>query len=228
MDKIGEKPVIKAVIFDLDGTVCDTLPLCIEAFKRAIEPLYGKPVTDDVLIATFGPSEEGTIKALIPDHYDQGVSDYLSAYGRLHAMCPKPFEGITETIGFLRESGVVTALVTGKGARSCRVSLEFYSLNGSFDAVETGSPDGMRKTEGILAVLERFHILPEEAIYVGDAPTDVLLARAAGVRTASALWGSIVEEDAVMAAKPAWIFHSVADFRSFIEGVIPRPASERS
>ena len=52
---------IKCVIFDLDGTVGDTVPLCIKAFKKSIEPLINKNVSDEEIIATFGPSEEGTI-----------------------------------------------------------------------------------------------------------------------------------------------------------------------
>jgi beta-phosphoglucomutase-like phosphatase (HAD superfamily) len=44
---------IKAVIFDLDGTVADTLPLCIAAFKKSVEPLLGKTVSEEEIIATF-------------------------------------------------------------------------------------------------------------------------------------------------------------------------------
>jgi phosphoglycolate phosphatase/pyrophosphatase PpaX len=51
---------IKAVIFDLDGTVANTLPLCIQAFRQSIEPLIKRSVSDAEIIGTFGPSEEGT------------------------------------------------------------------------------------------------------------------------------------------------------------------------
>ena len=65
--------MLKAVIFDFDGTVCDTLPLCIAAFRKSIEPLAGRRFSDQEITATFGPSEEGTIRALIPEFYEQGV-----------------------------------------------------------------------------------------------------------------------------------------------------------
>ncbi|HXS57064.1 MAG TPA: HAD hydrolase-like protein, partial [Hanamia sp.] len=68
---------IKAVIFDLDGTLANTLPLCIRAFRKSIEPLINRSVSDAEIVATFGPSEEGTIMALAPDHYKKGVTDYL-------------------------------------------------------------------------------------------------------------------------------------------------------
>ncbi len=46
---------IKAVIFDLDGTLADTLPLCIQAFRQSVEPLIKRSISDDDIIATFGP-----------------------------------------------------------------------------------------------------------------------------------------------------------------------------
>ncbi len=75
---------IKAVIFDLDGTLANTLPLCIAAFKKSIAPLVNRTVSEAEIIATFGPSEEGTILALAPNHYDKGVADYLLFYKELH------------------------------------------------------------------------------------------------------------------------------------------------
>jgi len=54
---------IKALIFDLDGTLANTLPLCVAAFRKSVEPLLDRAISDEKIIATFGPSEEGTIMA---------------------------------------------------------------------------------------------------------------------------------------------------------------------
>ncbi|MEO6455514.1 MAG: HAD hydrolase-like protein [Ginsengibacter sp.] len=75
---------IKAVIFDLDGTLANTLPLCIKAFRQSVEPLIMRSISDAEIIATFGPSEEGTIMALAPGNYDKGIADYLHFYESLH------------------------------------------------------------------------------------------------------------------------------------------------
>ena len=71
---------IKGVIFDLDGTIGDTVPLCIKAFRKAIEPLIERLVSDEEIIATFGPSEEGTIMALASQFYEEGVTNYLKYF----------------------------------------------------------------------------------------------------------------------------------------------------
>src|SRR5690606_26856959 len=144
---------IKAVIFDLDGTIANTLPLCIRAFRESIEPLIGQSISDQEIISTFGPSEEGTIMALAPAHYQQGVSNYLSNYEVLHEICPQPFEGIREMLADLKKHQVETALVTGKGALSTAISLKRFDLLSFFKLIETGSPKGPRKVEGIQAVL---------------------------------------------------------------------------
>src|SRR5882757_1458419 len=106
---------IKGVIFDLDGTLANTLPLCIRAFREAVSPLIQRPLTDEEIIATFGPSEEGTIRTLAPDHYEQGVSDYLHFYKAHHGICPRPFAGIRELLKILQERGIHIGMVTGKG-----------------------------------------------------------------------------------------------------------------
>src|ERR1700712_658793 len=126
---------IKAVIFDLDGTLADTLPLCIRAFRESVEPLINRSVSDEEITATFGPSEEGTIMALAPGHYDKGVSDYLQYYQTFHEMCPVPFEGITDLLIFLKDKSVHTSMVTGKGKHSTEISLKQFGLQHFFEFI---------------------------------------------------------------------------------------------
>ena len=145
---------IKAVIFDLDGTLANTLPLCIRAFRQSIEPLINRSVSDAEIVATFGPSEEGTIMALAPDHYEKGVSDYLRFYESLHNTCPTPFEGINDLLVELQNKGVHLAMVTGKGKHSTDISLNYFKLTNFFEIIETGSPNGSRKAEGIQTILK--------------------------------------------------------------------------
>jgi phosphoglycolate phosphatase/pyrophosphatase PpaX len=212
--------MLKAVLFDFDGTICDTLPLCIEAFRQSIAPLAGRPISDAEIVATFGPSEEGTIRALIPEHYDRGVHDYLSRYRALHTQYAAPFDGIRPLLAGLKRRGLLLALVTGKGCRSCRISLQYLGLEDMFDMVETGSPTGVRKTEGMQAVLARFALRPDEAVYVGDTAHDVFSARRAGIPAFSALWSSLLQEADVLAAKPDRVFYSVDALRAHL---IPDP-----
>ena len=116
-------PPLKAVLFDLDGTIGNTLPLCITAFRESIEPLVGRTVTDDEIVATFGPSEEGTIAVLLPEQRGEGLESYLRRYEALHCRWPSPFEGMPEILSYLKTKRIFVGLVTGKGRRSTQLTL---------------------------------------------------------------------------------------------------------
>ena len=208
---------IKAVIFDLDGTLANTLPLCIEAFRKSVEPIINRSISDAEIIATFGPSEEGTIMALAPNHYDKGVSDYLHFYESLHEMCPVPFNGIKEILEILKNKAVHISMVTGKGKHSTDISLKYFELTHFFEMIETGSPKGARKAEGIQHILDCLNdVKKEEIIYVGDAPSDILASRKVGVPVIAAAWADTSEPEKLKELKPDELFYTIKDFSNWV------------
>jgi HAD superfamily hydrolase (TIGR01549 family) len=212
----AETTPLRAVIFDLDGTLADTLPLCITAFRLALEPATGRTLTDADIVATFGPSEEGTIQALAPDSYADSLAAYLRHYERLHAQYPSPFAGILALLQELRGRGIRLGLVTGKGAESTRISLRQLGLEGVFELVETGSPFGSRKTEALRHVLAAWNLAPSAAVYIGDTPSDIETARAAGVPVVVAAWAATADAKALQALHPDTLAYSLADLRAWL------------
>lgn len=209
---------IKALIFDLDGTIGDTLPLCIRAFREAIEPLIGHSLSDQEIIATFGSSEEGTIRALAPQYYDQGVEAYLEFYQTLHGICPESFPGIMELLTWLKENNIPIAMVTGKGFKSTEISLHVFGMRHFFELIETGSPGGPRKAEGIQAVLDHWkHLSKEQVYYIGDAPSDIEASRKAGIPVVSAAWAATAEPEKLEQLQPDHIFHTISAFTNWIK-----------
>lgn len=207
--------MIKAMIFDLDGTIGNTLPLCIKAFRIVIEPFMEKSISDEEIVATFGPTEEGTIKALIPEYYQEGVEQYLYHYKALHEECSKPFEGIVNIIRELKKKGILIAMVTGKGKKSTDITLEHFEIADLFEWIETGSISGNRKCDGISCVLNHFKIKPEEAYYIGDAPSDIVAARQVGVRMISAAWSEMINLGELKRLKPDKLFGTIKEFDEF-------------
>jgi phosphoglycolate phosphatase/pyrophosphatase PpaX len=208
---------IKAVIFDLDGTLANTLPLCIQAFRQSVEPLINRSISDADIIATFGPSEEGTIMALAPAHYDKGVADYLHYYEQLHNMCPVPFEGMKDILQALKNKSVRIAMVTGKGKHSTDISLKHFELTHFFEMIETGSPKGARKAEGIRIILEGLtDTKKEEVIYVGDAPSDIAASREVGIPIVAAAWADTAEPEKLQEMQPDELFYTIKDFEDWL------------
>ncbi|MBN2776419.1 MAG: HAD hydrolase-like protein [Bacteroidales bacterium] len=223
--KIKEKPKnkrrIKAIIFDLDGTLGNTIPLCLEAFRRTLEPLIGKTISNEEIIATFGPSEEGTIKAFIPEKYNQGISDYLYYYEKLHKKWPKPFDGILSLLSELKQRDISIAMVTGKGKQSTNITLQKFGIRHLFEKIETGHIKGARKPEGIKAIIDFFHDLDKnEMIYVGDAPNDIIACNQVGIPVIAAAWGETAEPERLAELKPDEIFYSIDDFTNWINSNI--------
>jgi phosphoglycolate phosphatase-like HAD superfamily hydrolase len=208
---------IKAVIFDLDGTIGDTVPLCIKAFRESVEPLIKKAVSDSDIMATFGPSEEGTIMALAPNHYEKGIADYLSYYEIYHDICPRPFEGIKELLDLLKKRNIHLAMVTGKGKYSTEISLKKFDLENYFEIIETGVSSGPRKPEGLRNVINKYGELSKgEMIYIGDAISDIEASRQVAIPVVAAGWAVDADREKLIAHQPDEIFHSVSDLSKWL------------
>jgi phosphoglycolate phosphatase/pyrophosphatase PpaX len=212
---------LKGVIFDLDGTIADTLPLCILAFRKAIEPLVKRPLSDIEIIGTFGPSEEGSVRTLAPAHYDEALDLFHMHYKNLHDICPDPFDGITEILAMLQAKKIRMAMVTGKGRKSMEVSMAQFHIDKYFELIETGSPTGPRKTEAINKVLASWTgITKDEVIYVGDMESDISASRAAGIRVISAAWASTSDSEKLLAMAPDEMFETVDEFADWLNGMV--------
>lgn len=210
--------MLKAIIFDMDGTICDSFPLMIRALRESVEPIVGHTVSDDDFMEALGPNEKGIIVNMLGDRYEKAAEAYDVLYERyLPEMCPAPFDGIREIFDFLAEKHKKTALVTGKNKTSCDMTLRQFDMENAFDAVEYGSPVGSRKKEAIGLVIDQFGIRPEEAIYIGDAPSDVTFAREVGLLTASALWAPSTNTAETIAAGADVICRTPAEFLRYLK-----------
>lgn len=213
--------MVQAMIFDLDGTLGDTLPLCLAAFRKAVEPLAVRRVSDAEILETFGPSEEATIKALLPeDMFEKGLHDYWHWYKELHSMCPEPFPGIREVLEKLQKHGIFLGLATGKAKTSADISLDQFNLHRYFVDSEYGWPKGPRKPEALQALIERNNLKAKDIQYVGDVPSDVAAARKAGVIALSAAWAKTAEPGRLEAMQPDRLFHTVAEFSLYVDTLL--------
>lgn len=203
--------MVKLVAFDLDGTIGDTIPMCISAFKKAVGPYVTHELSENEIIRTFGLNEEGMIRQVVGRHWEKALDDFYLQYIQEHEMCPRPFPGITELIQKLRRHSLLTALVTGKGERSCFITLHKFGLEHSFDAIETGSPYKNRKSEAIDSLLERFHLQPDDVLYIGDTVSDVLSCKEAGVQCLSAAWAPNSPTEELLLANTGNVIKSIPD-----------------
>ena len=185
----------QAVIWDVDGTLVSTKDLYLECYRRALEPYLGRRLTDEDLLGMRPHSELAVLRSGAADKYEACMQDFARHYAELH---PTHFggvyDGVAETLQELRGRGIRNGIVTGKSRSSWEITLTHTQL-GEFDVIVVDDDVANPKPdpEGILQAVEVLKVDPAHAIYVGDSPTDMEAAIAAGVKPAAALWSKSAE-----------------------------------
>lgn len=207
---------IKAVLFDVDGTLVDTLPICLEAFQNTLLKMTGREYPAEEITRHYGVTEEGIMARLLPDQAGEAVDRYVEEYERLHRLIREPFPGIRPLLDGLHARGIPMGVVTGKGWRTARITLRLLGLDGFFSIVETGSPYGKIKPECMLRVVGAFGAAPQEAVYLGDTIYDMESAAAAGLYAAGAAWDSESELGKNDPDPAKRVFNLPGDFASWL------------
>jgi phosphoglycolate phosphatase len=210
------KIMIKLVAFDLDGTTGETIPLCIKSFKDAVYSYSGKELSDEDIIQTFGLNVEGMMKKALGKGWERALNDYYILYQKMHIMCPEPFEGIKELITKLKIRHVLATLVTGKGKRTCQITLQQFGMENCFDAIETGSPDKNIKTEALINLQNKYELSSDELVYVGDTVSDVISCKQAGVQCLSAAWAKSSDLKQLQEYNEGYVFQTIQSLQEYI------------
>ncbi|MDR0711555.1 MAG: HAD family hydrolase [Prevotellaceae bacterium] len=214
---MGRNKMLKLVAFDLDGTIGETIDMCIQAFLTAVSPYAdGRRLSAEDIVQTFGLNEEGMVKAIAGEQWAPALNDFYARYRAMHGRCAAPFGGVKELIRKLRCRNVLVALVTGKGSVSCEITLEQFGMKSCFDCIETGSPERNRKAEAFRALQRRYHLQPDELVYVGDAVSDITSCGEAGIRCLSAAWAKSADVPRLKKYNDGYVFLTVEAVEEYI------------
>lgn len=210
---------IKGIIFDIDGTLADTLPLCIKSFQLAFEEVTGINHPKSTITKYFGQTEEGIAKSIAPDRWQECFDAYIRIYSKNHHLYPDIFDGTREILDFLKENNYKIALVTGKGKPSADITLDYFKIKNYFEYVETGSAEGVIKDKCITKILNHWKFLPNQAAYIGDQPSDITCSQKAGVLPIAVTWASTTDTELLEKENPYKIFSKISDFKLWLEQI---------
>lgn len=210
--------MIKLVMFDLDGTLGNTIPLTVTSFSDALSPYIGHRLTNEDVIATFGLDEMGMAKSLLPDSFEDAVRDYYELYEKRHdEKCKCPFDGIVDVLEFLNSHGVKIALITGKSKKSAYFTIQKFGIEKFFCDMIFGDPVKNKKTERMISLIEKYGFDKSECCYVGDAVSDATDSHDAGIVCLSAAWASTSDKTALQKTNPQYVLDDVSGLKDFFE-----------
>lgn len=184
----------RAVLFDLDGTLADTIPLLLGSMRAAYAAVGGPAPDDRSWLATMGMPLRSQLMRFESDDLER-VEALVAAYRTWQlanlAELVKEYAGIRELLAALQLAGHPIAVVTGKGENMARVTLQHVDLLSPFDVIVGADATTRHKPDPdpLLLGAQRLGVDVAGALYVGDAPNDILAARGAGMIDVWAAWG---------------------------------------
>lgn len=184
---------LKAVLFDLDGTLVDSLPTIAEAMAEAAR-LHGLDADPEEIIPRIGAPMDILVEELYgvsPEAADAVNDDYIRLYESTFIQRTPTLPGATALLEALRAAGLRLAVVTNKRDEGARLMTEVVGWTGMFEVVhgrDSGAPKP--EPEAALAVLRKMGLEPSEAAFVGDTEFDMNCGRDAGLAAVIGLVGS--------------------------------------
>jgi pyrophosphatase PpaX len=215
------------VLFDLDGTIVDTVELITESFRHATRTVLGEILPDEVITAGVGMPLLQQMQALSKDRSQELFDAYRDYNHRRHDELIRRYDGVEEMLLALREAGRRLGVVTSKSADTTAMAFRAVGLEGHFDVVVTaGDTEEHKPAPAPLNLcLERLEAMAAGAIYVGDSPFDIRAGAAAGMATAAVDWG-VFSREALLAVSPDYYVHDPAELLGLcLHGQLPSEAS---
>ena len=189
---------MKACIFDLDGTLTNTLESMTYSVNLTLKEMGLSQITKDQCRMFVGNGARVLIEESLKvsgDPKASKIEEAMEIYGRIFDRnCTyhvTPYEGIPEMLKALKDKGIQLAVLSNKPDRqTVKVVKEIFGDN-IFDYAQ-GQKDGIRRKpepDGVWYLMEQMQVSKEECLYIGDSEVDAATGKNAGLKTIGVLWG---------------------------------------
>ena len=208
-----------ALLFDLDGTVVDSIELIVQAAVHAFEGRAGPRPTREEWVALIGTPLAPMLRRWAHDDDDvKFLWDRYRAYQvEHHDRLVSAYPGAVDLIRRLHGRGHPMAIVSSKIEAGIRRSLDYVGITDCFgaligiEATEKHKPE----PEPVLLALERLGASASDAWFIGDSPYDVMAGNAAGVRTIGVLSGPY-DREAMEQLQPTHLVETLTDIEPLL------------
>ena len=210
-----------ALLFDLDGTLIDTVDLILKSYRHTVNAHGYTPLPDKEWLKNLGIPLRIQFRHFTeePDEIQAMISTYVEHNMEHHDSLVLEYPGVRDAVASFRDVGYRLAVVTSKMHGGLERGLERGGYDGLFevlvgaDDVENPKPH----PEPVLMALEKLGVTPERAVFLGDSPHDMASGKAAGVRVGAVMWGPFSREELADSEPDYWL-ESPSDLRRFLVG----------
>lgn len=212
--------MVKLVITDIGGVLVKTDEAIIQCIEKVFSDNDIHFGSRDDLLSAFGVSIYDYIKNYLPDEYKEKADFYYEEFKKIypakatHLM--KVFEGINETLSYLKEKGIMVAVLSCMIRNEVNVNLSLLDFI-DFDLVFSLEDYGHKrpKPNGLEMIMKKLGVSKEETIYVGDTVNDVKMAKNAGVFSVAVKTGAQSNSD-LEREHPDYFFDDFTDLKDVI------------
>jgi pyrophosphatase PpaX len=202
-------PRFATYLFDLDGTLLDSVELILASYRHTALAHRGEAPDDAVWLAGLGTPLRTQLRHLSDDpvEIEAMTETYREHNLANHDRMVRPYDGVVDAVRGLAARGTL-GLVTSKLRQGALRGLRVADLEGAFSVVIGADDVDRHKPDPapVLAAVERLGADPSTTVFIGDSPHDMAAGRAAGVRTAAALWGPFPRETLEPYRPDYWLY----------------------
>jgi len=210
-----------AVLFDLDGTLVDSIALLLASMRHTFQGRNRQP-SDSEWIEGIGTPLPKQLTPYVESDEDRErlVNRYRTFQMENHDRLMARYEGVIDTLALLYQRGHPMGVVTSKGNAMMERGLKFIGADDyievaiGYDSVHIHKPDPYP----VKAALEKLEYDNHEAVFVGDSPHDIKSGNAAGVITVAALWGPFTRS-ALEAYKPTYFLDDIKELPPLLDRI---------
>jgi pyrophosphatase PpaX len=210
-----------AVLFDLDGTLVDSIALLLASMNHTFEGRALRPSESEWIEGLGTPLQE-QMKPFVAteEERQQLIQRYRTFQLEHHDRLMAEYDGVARTLATLKERGHPMGVVTSKGNAMMNRGLEFIGAGGlmttmiGYDSSHIHKPDPFP----VKLAMQELGYSPRETVFVGDSPHDIKAGNAAGVTSIAALWGPFTRES-LAPYEPAHFLERITDLPPLLERI---------
>jgi pyrophosphatase PpaX len=209
-----------AVLFDLDGTLIDSITLIVESARHAFTKCDLPSPSEAEWLADLGlPLQTMFARFAAAERVEELIAGYREFQIERHDSLVSSYREIPEIVSALKAAGFLLGVVTSKSDRMAHRGLVHTRLEQYFDTI-VGLDSCVRHKpdpEPVLVALRRLGVRADRAVFIGDSPYDIASGRGAGTLTAAALWGPFSREQ-LTASEPDYYLDRPSDILTLSQG----------